>query len=119
MEPQATETTPRPDPIARVFAVAALILAAIVVVIVVSDSIGGAGDGDGPGAREGREGHSKPHEKYYVVQPGDTFGAIAEEQGIPIPRLEALNPKLDTQLLPQQGCVNLVPEGCKVLAAGG
>jgi hypothetical protein len=119
MEPQATETTPRPDPIARVFAVTALILAAIVVVIVVSDSIGGSGDGNGRGAREGREGHSKPHEKYYVVQPGDTFGGIAEEQGIAIARLEALNPKLDTQLLPQQGCVNLVPEGCKVLAAGG
>jgi LysM domain-containing protein len=119
MEPQATETTPRPDPIARVLAVAALIVAAIVVVVIVSDSVGGSGDGGGGGAGGGRAGHSEPHEKYYVVQPGDTFGGIAEKQGIPIARLEALNPKLDTQLLPQKGCVNLVPEGCKVLAGGG
>ncbi len=96
----------------------ALLVAAIVVIIVVSDSIGGSGAEDGSGARGGRA-HSKPHEKYYVVQPGDTFGGIAEQQGIPIARLEALNPKLDTQLLPQKGCVNLVPDGCKVLATGG
>jgi len=36
-----------------------------------------------------------------------------------VPRLEELNPNLDTQLLPEKGCVNLVPEGCKVLAEGG
>lgn len=116
MQPQATETGSRPDPIARIVAVAALVVATVVVVIVISDSIGGSSDGNG--GREGRT-HSKPHEKYYVVQPGDTFGGIAQDQGIPIPRLEALNPKLDTQLLPQKGCVNLVPEGCKVLASGG
>jgi LysM repeat protein len=118
MEPQATETT-RPDPIARILAVAALLVAAIVVAIVVSDSIGGSGGDSGTGGRGESAGRSKPHEKYYVVQPGDTFGGIAEKQGIPIARLEELNPKLDTQLLPQKGCVNLVPDGCKVLAAGG
>ena len=61
----------------------------------------------------------KPKRKYYVVQPGDTFGGIAQKEGIPIARLEKLNPKLDTQLLPQKGCVDLVPDGCKVLANGG
>ena len=54
-----------------------------------------------------------------MVQPGDTFGGIAQKEGIPIARLEELNPKLDTQLLPQKGCVDLVPDGCKVLANGG
>jgi LysM repeat protein len=117
MQPQATETGSRPDPIARVLAVAALLAALVVVVVVIADSVGGSSDGNGGGGREGRA-HSKPHEKYYVVQPGDTFGGIAQDQGIPIARLEALNPKLDTQLLPQKGCVNLVPEGCKVLAGG-
>jgi LysM repeat protein len=118
MQQQATETGSRPDPIARVLAVAALVVAAVVVVIVVSGSIGGSNDGNAGGGRESRT-QSKPHEKYYVVQPGDTFGGIAQDQGIPIARLEALNPKLDTQLLPQKGCVNLVPDGCKVLAQGG
>lgn len=118
MQPQATETGSRPDPIARVLAVAALVVAAVVLVVVISDSIGGSSEGNGGDGRESRT-HSKPHEKYYVVQPGDTFGGIAQDQGIPIARLEALNPKLDTQLLPQKGCVNLVPEGCKVLAGGG
>ena len=36
-----------------------------------------------------------------------------------VSRLEELNPNLDTQLLPEKGCVNLVPKGCKVLANGG
>jgi LysM repeat protein len=119
MEPQATETRQRPAPIARILAVVALIAATIVVVVVISDSIGGSGDEKGGGGQGSRAAHSKPHEKYYVVEPGDTFGGIAEKQGIPIARLEALNPNLDTQLLPQKGCVNLVPEGCKVLASGG
>jgi LysM domain-containing protein len=119
MEPQATQTRPRPDPIARTLAVIALVAAAIVVVIVISDSIGGS-DGEHGGGRHGsRASHGNPHKKYYVVEPGDTFGGIAEKQGVPIARLEALNPNLDTQLLPQKGCVNLVPEGCKVLASGG
>ena len=54
-----------------------------------------------------------------MVQPGDTFGGIADKEGIPIARLEKLNPNLDTQLLPQKGCVDLVPNGCKALANGG
>ena len=56
MEPQATETTPRPDPIARVLAVTALIVAAIVVAVIVSDSVGGSGVGGGGGAGGGRAG---------------------------------------------------------------
>ena len=38
-----------------------------------------------------------------MVQPGDTFGGIAQKEGIPVARLEQLNPKLDTQLLPAEG----------------
>jgi hypothetical protein len=36
-----------------------------------------------------------------------------------VSRLEQLNPNLDTQLLPEKGCVDLVPDGCKELASGG
>ncbi len=119
MEPQATQMRPSWNPIARILAILALVAAVIVLLVVISGSIGGSGGGAGSGHRASRASQSKPKRKYYVVQPGDTFGGIAEKEGVPIARLEKLNPNLDTQLLPQKGCVNLVPEGCKVLANGG
>jgi LysM domain len=119
MEPQATQMRPSRNPVARTLAVCALVAAAIVLVVVVSGSIGGSSVSSGGGAHATRASHEKPKHKYYVVEPGDTFGGIAEKQGVAIARLEKLNPNLDTQLLPQKGCVNLVPEGCKVLAKGG
>jgi LysM repeat protein len=97
--------------------VLALIAAAIIVIVVVAGSIDS--DGGSSGGRTAGARRDKPHEKYYVVRPGDTFGGIAADQGVPVARLERLNPKLDTQLLPERGCVNLVPKGCKVLAGGG
>jgi hypothetical protein len=117
MQPQASHTRPSADPGARILAVLALVGAAIVVIVVISGSVGGSGGPSGKGGRAGK-GHER-QDKYYVVQPGDTFGGIADKQGISVTRLEALNPNLDTQLLPQKGCVNLVPEGCKVLAGRG
>jgi LysM domain len=118
MQRQASDTRPSADPGARILAVLALVAAAIVVIVVISGSVGGSGGSSGKDGRAGK-GHERPQDKYYVVQPGDTFGGIAEKQGISVTRLEALNPNLDTQLLPQKGCVNLVPEGCKVLAGRG
>ena len=95
----------------------ALAVAAIVVVVVVATSVGGSGGGSS-GSRHASA-SSKPAQKYYVVQPGDTFAGIAHKEGVSVPRLEKLNPNLDTQLLPEKGCVDLVPKGCKVLANGG
>jgi hypothetical protein len=119
MEPQATQTRPSRNPVARTLAVFALVGVAIVFVVVIAGSIGGSDSTAGNGQQASGASHNKPKGKYYVVQPGDTFGGIAEKEGIPIARLETLNPKLDTQLLPQKGCVDLVPDGCKVLANGG
>jgi LysM repeat protein len=34
-----------------------------------------------------------------VVKPGDSFGSIAERTGVPIERLEELNPDVDPQAL--------------------
>jgi len=97
--------------------VVALVAAAIVVIVIVAASTGGSGGGSSTKRQAG--GHGKPHQRYYVVQPGDTFGGIAGKEGLSVARLEQLNPKLDTQLLPERGCVNLVPKGCKTLASGG
>ncbi len=99
-------------------AVFALILAPVVVVVVIAGSVGGSGDGSGAARSVGAK-PSGPQHKYYVVQPGDTFGGIAQKEGVPIGRLQQLNPNLDPQLLPEKGCVDLVPDGCKVLANGG
>src|SRR4051794_41802355 len=95
----------------------ALVIAAIVVVVVVSSGLDSSDDASN--ATHQVKTPKEHHDKYYVVQPGDTFAGIASKEGISVPHLEELNPNLDTQLLPEKGCVNLVPEGCKILASGG
>jgi LysM repeat protein len=105
--------------VARILAVMALVIAAVVVIVVVSSSLGGSDESSEANRPADTQKPEEKESKYYVVEPGDTFAGIAEEQGISVPRLEELNPNLDTQLLPEKGCVNLVPEGCKILAEGG
>jgi LysM repeat protein len=95
----------------------ALVAGAIVLIVVIASSLGGSESGSSPSGGGGH--HHGPRDKYYVVQPGDTFGGIAQKEGVPIGRLERLNPNLDTQVLPENGCVDLVPQGCKILAQGG
>jgi LysM repeat protein len=117
MEPRASQTRSSAGPTARVLAVFALLIAAIVVGVVVAGSVGGSGNDSSdqtPSASRHRTG-----EHYYVVQPGDTFAGIAHKEGVSVSRLEELNPNLDTQLLPEKGCVDLIPKGCKELAGGG
>jgi hypothetical protein len=110
----------RPDPsAARILAIFALFVAALGVIVVIAGSLGGSTSGSGTGTRGAHHSSAGPRQHYYVVQAGDTFVGIADKENIPLPRLERLNPKLDTQLIPERGCVNLVPEGCKELAAGG
>ena len=104
---------------ARILAVLALVGAAIVVVVLISSSLGGGSDEQSSTHQHAHTQKKKNQPKYYVVQPGDTFAGIALKEGFSVTALEKLNPNLDTQLLPEKGCINLVPEGCKVLANGG
>lgn len=97
----------------------ALVIAAIVVIVVISSSLGGSSDESKSSHANAPNKQKEHHDKYYVVQPGDTFAGIAEKEGYSVQHLENLNPNLDTQLLPEKGCINLVPEGCKILANGG
>lgn len=55
---------------------------------------------------------------YYVLEAGENLSTVAERTCIPVDELEQLNPDLDTQSLPVGGCVDLVVDGCKVLAQG-
>jgi hypothetical protein len=116
MEPQATQTRPSPDPIARILAVLALVVAAIVVVVVVAGSTGGSQNGS---EGQGAPGENRAQrESYCVVRAGDTFAAIAVEARVPETRLAKLNPNLDQFSIQPQNCVNLIPQGCKQLASG-
>ena len=48
---------------------------------------------------EPREGQGKLPQSVYVVKTGDTLGAIAEKTGIPVEKLQEMNPELDPQAL--------------------
>jgi LysM repeat protein len=48
---------------------------------------------------ERSEGQGKPPQDTYVVKTGDTLGAIAEKTGVPVEKLQELNPELDPQAL--------------------
>jgi LysM repeat protein len=88
----------------RLLAPIALIAAAVVLVVVVAGSLNGSGDDGGRDRPAGQQEQSasngsEEEDKFYVVQPGDSFSTIAEEQGVPEERLQQLNPDLDPQAL--------------------
>ena len=114
MEPTSAPTKANRDPGGRILAVFALVVATVVVVVVVTGTLGGSGSSDTGSSRE----HSRPSQPYYVIQPGENLSTVHEKFHLPLPEIERLNPNLDPQQVPTQGCVNLVPEGCKKLTGG-
>jgi hypothetical protein len=98
---------PRRSP-ARLLAPVALLIAIGAVAYVVSNSTGsddGGGDDNAnrtvePRPRQdGRQQQRRPQRSFYRVRLNDTLGLIAEQTGVPVERLEALNPELDPQNL--------------------
>lgn len=115
---------------ARILAPVALIVVALVVVVVVASSLGGS-DSDSDGGKKRRDRGApaacKPNDEgaearengYYVIQPGEPgLSAVADQTCIPVEELQRLNPELDSQLIPQGGCVDLRRDGCQALAEG-
>jgi hypothetical protein len=113
---------------ARVLAPVAIAVTALVAVVVIISTLDG-GDSDG-GERENRaeaeadgcqpEAEEAVELGYYVVAPDEPgLSSVEARTCIPIDRLINLNPNLDPQLIPVNGCVNLKPEGCKELAQPG
>jgi LysM repeat protein len=88
---------------ARVVAVAALAVAFVVAIILIGSALGG-GDSDdsGGGRHRGAKAH-KSQPKHvpatYEVKSGDTLISIAHETGVPVFRIEELNPEVDPQIL--------------------
>lgn len=93
---------------ARVLVALALLGSLFAVGSVVAGTLGGgSGEGEqtqqrsGPAdrgkAEQQRERKRPPRE--YVVEAGDTLSGIAEKLGVPVKRLQRLNPDLDPQAL--------------------
>jgi hypothetical protein len=93
---------------ARLLAPVALVAAVGAVAFVVSSSTGNDGGGsDGNASRtaeprprdEGSRQRQRPQRRFYRVRLNDTLEAIAEQTGVPVEQLQALNPELDPQNL--------------------
>jgi len=91
--------------IARILALVALVGAIAVVVVVVNNETGddeprtGRQTGGGGSGGQKQEEKKKPAKKTYVVQEGDTLTVIARNNGVPVARIEELNPGVDPQAL--------------------
>jgi len=73
-----------------------------------TEADGGAGEGEGGGQGDGATttgaaaattGAAESGPRTYTVRSGDTLGAIAERTGVPVTRLQELNPDVDSQAL--------------------
>jgi hypothetical protein len=110
---------------ARILAPLALVLAAVAIVVVIGSSLDSSDDDNNGGPERASSTGCQPDRDvaddveagYYVIEAGDDLGAVADRTCIPIDRITRLNEgRIDPQLLPIGGCVNLIPEGCKALA---
>jgi hypothetical protein len=104
----ANHGRPRRSP-ARLIAPVALVASLAAVALVVSNSTEGDDNGgDGGSAtrtaeprqqQQERRQRRRPQRTFYRVKLNDTLGLIAEQTGVPVEQLEALNPELDPQNL--------------------
>jgi LysM repeat protein len=97
----------RPNPIARVVAVLALIAAFVLVVFVVATTVGDSDDDedDSPAVEElsgpTPKGDRAVEAGVWVVREGDTLAQISDETGIEVDEILSMNPDLDPQALIQ------------------
>jgi LysM repeat protein len=93
----------RPNQIARIAAVLALVTVFTAIAFTVAtsgdDSGGGSGNGQLTTTKPTAQGERALEKGYYVVKQGDTLAQIAENTGLDVDNLEALNPNLDPQVL--------------------
>jgi LysM repeat protein len=104
--------TRRTSIVLRILAPLALVIAGVALVMIVtgSNTSGSADTGQSAHAAEKardlgtagedkappkKHSHGNLPQKYYIVKSGDTLGAISETTGIPIDKLQSLNPGLD------------------------
>jgi hypothetical protein len=93
---------------ARLLAPVALVLAVAAVGYVVTSTTGADDDNGGDSAdrttetrprQDGARQRQRPQRTFYRVRLNDTLSLIAEQTGVPVERIEELNPELDAQNL--------------------
>ena len=88
--------------IARFLALAALAGAIVAIVVVISNThLHSSSDNKAHHTEAPKQKQTKPRTtaKKYVVQPGDTLTSIAQQTGLTVAELQALNPEVDPQIL--------------------
>jgi LysM repeat protein len=99
---------PRRRSPARLLAPVALVASLAAVALVVSNSTGNddnGGDGGNatrtaePRPPQQEQQRQRPQRTFYRVRLNDTLGLIAEQTGVPVEQIQALNPELDPQNL--------------------
>jgi nucleoid-associated protein YgaU len=96
---------PRSSATARIFAATALVVAFVLAIAVIGGGLGGGGSsGSGKGGHASKAAHRQAAKKRHVpatyeIQSGDTLVSIAHRTGVPVVRIEALNPQVDPQIL--------------------
>jgi LysM repeat protein len=100
----------------RFLAPVALVAFGVAILMIVSNSSTGSGSSQPSASEQAKErdlgaaqkkprkrrnasGQSNLPTKSYTVKSGDTLGSIAEKVGIPVAKLQELNPELDPQQL--------------------
>jgi LysM repeat protein len=92
---------------ARFLAPLALVAVVVALYVIVSpkSTTGGGSDSGSPAATQPTATPAKKHHKHhtkpktYTVKPGDTPSGIAESTGVPLSKIEELNPDLNPQAL--------------------
>ena len=94
---------------ARFLAPLALLAVVVALWMIVTHSSDGGSGGSGASTTEqqstatpAKSSHAKKKKhakRYYTVKPGDTPSGIAEKTGVPLTKLEQLNPSMDPQAL--------------------
>jgi LysM repeat protein len=100
----------------RVFAVLALVIVGVIAGALIAGGLGGSSS-ESTSPTPTTHASAGPKHPYYVVKAGDSFLGIAHAEGVSEARLKQLNPNLDPLNLQPLNCVDLVPHGCRKLAA--
>jgi hypothetical protein len=124
--PEPRPSDPKPSSwTARILAPLALALVTAALVLLITGSLGSDEDGEQREREKTTSTGCQPdaeqavEDGYYVIKSGEDLSVVADKTCIPIERLTRLNENLDPQLIQVDACVDLVREGCKVLAEGG
>lgn len=90
---------------ARLLAPAALAIGAILLLLILFSSGGGSGSKGGSsgtsrgGSRSTSTSSGRLPQRIYIIKPGDSLSIIGTKTGIPVAKLQALNPEIDPQAL--------------------